>query len=246
MSQKRARIQVITLTIVTAIAAGHASALTFASFGFTGGTRFHLSGNTFTATETGSFTLTSGVVSPPGGYGPFAATMTLTGQLEPGTGSGLTFNATPNTTSVSQTIKSLNFTITSAGKNLLTGSLLTADGGQLSGASTGSLGASGTNADIAYTSDILNFAPGTRDMSFTLNNLSPNPLSVKGPTSTFPTFKLTQGDVNDFFADLSANFSADPVPTGVTNNGTVPEPGALALLCGVGVSGAAFTLRRRR
>ena len=255
MSLKKASAYAAALTITTMLAASHASALTFASFGVTGGTRFSLTNDAFNASETGSFSLSNDVPqSPIYGSGPFAATMTLTGTLARGTGTEVT-TAGVSSSSLSQGLASLSFTITGvngvvAGKNLLSGTLFTSAGNSLQGnvnnntsSSTASIGASGTDANIGFTSDILRFLPGSRDATFTLNNISPGILSVQGSTNTFGNVTITQGDIQDFLADVSANFSATPAPAGV---GAVPEPGSFAMLFGMGVSGMAFGLRARR
>ena len=255
MSLKKASAYAAALAITTALAASHASALTFASFGVTGGTRFSLSGNTFTAGETGSFSVASAVpLALALGGSTFSATMTLTGTLAAGTGNEFTVNGSSNS-SLSQNLSSLSFTITGVGgtvdgKNLLSGTLLTPAGNSLQGnvnnntsSSTASIGASGTQANIAFTSDILAFLPGTRDATFTLNNISPSILSVSGTTTTYPFGTNTVGDIQAFLADASANFSATPAPVGI---GAVPEPGAFATFFGMGVSGLAFGLRARR
>ena len=260
MSLKKASAYAAALAITTALAVSQASALTFASFGFTGGTRFSLNNDAFSASESGTFSLAAAVPqSPIFGPGPFSATLNLTGSLIPGQGSAVTLNSTPGTTSISQSLQSLSFSIigtsgVTAGKNLLSGTLLTVTGANLQGnvnnstnTSTASIGASGTNANISYTSDILNFLPGQRDLSFTLNNISPS-LSVNGTTGPFTfggqTFgTITVGDIQNFLADASANFGATPAPSGV---GAVPEPGSFAMLFGMGVSGMAFGFRARR
>ena len=255
MSHKRASARVVALAITTTLAASHASALTFASFGVTGGTRFSLSGNTFTAGETGSFSVASAVPLPAAlGAGPFSATLTLTGTLALGTGSELTMTGSSNSI-ISQNLSSLSFTIVgasgaAAGKNLLSGNLITPAGNSLQGnvnnttqSSTASIGASGTEANIGFTSDLFAFLPGTRDMTFTLNNISPSVLSVAGTTTTYPFGVYTIGDIQNFLADASANFSANPAPNGI---GAAPEPGVFAMLFSMGVSGVAFGLRSRR
>ncbi len=255
MSLKKASGYAAALAITTALAASHASAITFASFGFTGGTRFSLTSNTFTAAESGSFSIASLVPqNPTYGNGPFTATMTLNGTLAPGTGSAVSITGS-GSSSLSQNLASLSFSIIAtsgpaAGKNLLSGTLLTVAGNSLqanvnnsTGTSTASIGASGTDTNIAYTSEILKFLPGQRDLSFALGNTTPNILSVSGTTTTYPFGTITTGDIQNFLADASANFGATPAPAGI---GAVPEPGSFALLFGMGVSGAAFGLRSRR
>ena len=255
MSLKKASAYAAALAITTTLAASQASALTFASFGVTGGTRFSLSGNTFTTGETGSFSIANAISLPASlGGSSFSATMALTGTLAAGTGSEITLPGN-SSSSLSQNLSSLSFTITGVGgavdgKNLLSGTLITPAGNTLSGSvnnstssSTASIGASGTDVNIGFTSDILAFAPGMRDMTFTLNNISPSILSVNGTTNTFGGVVITSGDIQAFLADVSANFSATPAPIAI---GAVPEPGSFALFFGMGVSGMAFGFRARR
>ena len=255
MSLKKASAYAAALAITTTLAISHASALTFASFGVTGGSRFSLSGSTFSAGETGSFTIADAVPqNTTYGSGPFTASMTLNGTLVPLSGNETTF-AGDTSSSLNQKLASLSFTITAtsgpaAGKNLLSGTLFTPAGNKLSGTvnnlsqtSTAGIGASGTEANIGYTSDLLNFLPGQRDFSFTLNNISPSVLSVKGTTTDYGFAINTVGDIQNFLADASANFSATPAPVGI---GAVPEPGNVAMFFGMGISGMAFGLRARR
>ena len=261
MSLKKVSAYAAALAITTTLAASHASALTFASFGFTGGTGFALHNGSFTASESGNFSFADAVPQNPlYGNGPFAATLTLTGSLIAGNGFSSTYNFSPGTTAITQGIQSLSFSIIGAsgaatGKNLLSGTLLTISGDNLKGnvnnttqTSTASIEASGAQTDILYTSDFVNFAPGERDLAFAMNSAAPSVLSVNGTTSpiTFMGQNLgtgTIGDIRDFLANSSANFGATPVPVGI---GAVPEPGSFAMLFGMGVSGMAFGLRARR
>lgn len=255
MSLKKASAYAAALAITTTLAISQASALTFASFGVTGGTRFSLTSDSFSATETGNFSVANAVTLPASlGGSVFAATLTLTGALAPGTGNESTFPGASNS-NLSQSLSSLSFTITGAsgavaGKNLLSGALLIPSGNTLSAnvnntsaTSTASIGVSGSDATIGFSSDILAFQVGSRDATFTLNNISPSVLSVKG-TPIAGGILISNGDIQDFLADVSANFSATPTPTGV--GAAVPEPGAFALLSGMGVSGLTFGLRARR
>jgi len=109
-------------------------------------------------------------------------------------------------------------------KNFLSGSANPASvvGKGTVGGATSSLSGGGA---LSFASDYLNFmAPPTdQDLSWTLQSITPG-LSISG--NNFATFSSTV--------------------TGSFGYNSVPEPGAVATLCGLGVSSSIFVLRRRR
>lgn len=131
-----------------------------------------------------------------------------------------------------------------AGANLLSGTsgLTTNNGGTLSGAQGGSSATFGGsdvttgsplffNA-VAFTSDFMNFGNAS-DKAYAYSFSAVNPMFFLD--GTFPDFFL-----RSFNAAGTGTFSFTP------GTGAVPEPGALAMFVGMGISGGLLGLTRRR
>jgi hypothetical protein len=99
---------------------------------------------------------------------------------------------------------------------------------------------SGSSYVIAAETDVENYAYSPTGFSTDPSITFDQDLFTPGSTLAFPT--SSEGLV----AWFGPNFLIGSSSTGGNGGNSVPEPGSLALLAGMGLSGSAFALRRKR
>ena len=223
-----------------------ANAITFqfASFAFDGPAQPSYSNTTGGITAVSvpiifSYTQSGLSFVPVPGLGGINATLTLTstpgGNVAPG-GFG-SLGQVQNISSFSITSNNSFLVNGLAKNNLLSGSATNLVLSGSAGGSTAGLNGSQTSvsnpAVISYLSDFLLFPvpPVDADITFAFNGLQSSPGG------------LTQGgnNFNSFVASIQGGFGYNPSPRNV-----VPEPGAVAMFAGMGVSASLFALKLRK
>lgn len=167
-----------------------------------------------------------------------AATSGTAAPTQGGQGSSQPFNTvTFQFTSASN--QTINGQAVAAGANLLTGTsgFSTGPGGTLAGTNNGTSATfSGSDVTagsplffntVTFTSQFITFTPGQNAFAYSFSGVNPS-FTTGG---TFPA-----QFINSFTASSTGTFSTS----------AVPEPGSVALLVGMGVTGASFLARRRR
>lgn len=163
----------------------------------------------------------------------FTSTSAIAQDILPATGSFDLGSAVGSFSFISNEAITIGGNMLATGSNLLSGTYAS---GFLSGSIDGTAGnlrgSTGSGSVINFTSDFLNFAPGSEfDFSIAL-------------TSVAAPFGQGGGTLANFDASAGGLFSAEPLPTIAV--GAVPEPATWAMLIlGFGMVGVSVRNRRR-